>query len=116
MYSHYQLVGTPEAVFYRKPSGLTLPFLLSKWPLALTQASEEGLDVLGSGLCVCVGVRRGRRRREGKIEINFLIPLAIGNAFSEGNAAAFLPFGLFLGISHPDVVHRISKELTNHIY
>lgn len=101
MYSHYQLVGTPEAVFNRKPSGLTLPFLLSKWPLALTQASEEGLDVLGSGLCVCGGVRRGRRRREGKIEINFLIPLAIGNAFSEGNAAAFLPFGLFLGISHP---------------
>lgn len=49
---------------------------------------------------VCVGVGRGRRTREGKIEINFLILLAIGNAFSEGNAAAFLPFSLFLGISH----------------
>lgn len=36
VYSHYQLVGTPEAAFNRKPSSLTLPFLLSEWPPALS--------------------------------------------------------------------------------
>jgi len=54
VYSHYQLVGTPGAAFSRKPSGLTLPFLLSKWPLALTQPWREGLVF---SFCVCVRER-----------------------------------------------------------
>lgn len=58
-----ELVGMPEAAFNRKPSGLTLPFLLSKWPLALTQAWEGGLGALFWALACVLVCDRGRERK-----------------------------------------------------
>lgn len=78
MCSRYQLVGTPGAAFSRKPSGLTLPFLLSEWPLVLTQALQGGLAVLVLCVCVCVW----KRQTDRPTETASLILQAIVNAFS----------------------------------
>lgn len=60
---HYQLVGTPEAAFSRKPSSLTLPFLPSQMTTSCCSTGTGGLDL---GLSKCLWVERREEETKGE--------------------------------------------------